>query len=652
MEFSIPNIGTNTILDPFTYFPFPLPIVDANPDFNKRLVCGFNLGTSNFLPGEIGATGCGLYSILSTMVFYDTDASNGDPFLFPSGNPDFFAILSNTSPGLEELSSPAFIIGNSSELINFLNRVNNFSNYLIWQGDKQGRTDPLASQIGNDYSEISKFLKNYLFYGAYTGAQNVDVNNDGLINFFDVDNDLTGNGITGAFGFAKATGEGTDVSPRDGFASRAGIELYSILHYLKYGGIAILAGSWKDLYVLRNKKITVGPFPDLEIESLDVIPSGIDCFVTLEGGSMLTGVNDTNNNTDDGMIYGGAYYSADPTIGATVYNLTQGLLPEYLGNTFAGNGYRGNLFSCILAESNDPDPIPIFHSGLSGTSFGYKQIFEDSPESANRHPSTNGINFQYRRKPISLNYNTNPGTTFGILNNNQIQRLCCVAGKTLEKFYWTTNGTETGEIVGGGEDGSFWIPKLDVIEFVGSLNLVKQQSSSGKIFESNIGPSFPIPTSQFAIASPIISITSDRYSVNSSDLQTLIPKRINFLAREGYFPTDLVGFTGESFVARNRRNVETVYSFVYKTALDVLNQFTGNFLNTNETRSAVVTTLQEKYNQVSLNNYLRIPYQIQCDSNNNSFSSPTLNVDITIAPKQTNIPGGSVPPLRFRVTGG
>ena len=83
-----------------------------------------------------------------------------------------------------------------------------------------------------------------------------------------------------------------------------------------------------------------------------------------------------------------------------------------------------------------------------------------------------------------------------------------------------------------------------------------------------------------------------------------------------------------------------------------MSQFTGNFINNTGTRACVVSQVRNRYDAVSFNSYLRVPYTIQCDNGNNINGSPVLNVDINIAPKQTNIPSGGGLPIKIRITTG
>jgi hypothetical protein len=653
-----PGTNSNAIPSAFDHFPMPEGSPPLNQTGENKLVCGFVLGTST----TTGTTGCGLYAILraaydnlvNTAAIASGDSNNNLFF----NNLDCFAL----PPGELQTKNPIFIISDLFTLRSSMNELHNNINYLIFRVD-YNRTDPsgnatfpfqgqfLAATNPNSVRQYN-FYTNYLFYGSYTGAENVNPGQP----FVGTDlplGDLMGNGITAAFSFANPKGDGV-FNPGDGFISRAGLELFALYNYLKYGGIAVIASSYEDLYKIKDKEILSPDYLDPEQVGTrySIVPNGLDCILTLDNTSMLTGVNNTNNSNDDGMVYGGAYYGANTTDGLTIYNLTQGLLPEYLGNSFCGNGFRGNIFSSILEQEKNPDTLMIFHAGLSGVSFAYSQDFLDQPELGFRHPSTDGIQFLYRQRVTNSNFNSNPGLTLGTLNTNQLQRLCCVPGVNNYRFYWTVDGVQNGTVVGGGPDGTLWVPCLHVVEFVGLLNWVKDVPFSGQIFESNIGQEYRVPIVGFLPLPPNQKVSSTQYSVSGTEYNTLIPKRLNVLSQQGYFPTDLVGATGSSFVIRNRRNAETLYSFAYKKALEVVNLFIGsNFINNTETRNRVIEDIQIEYETVSLNRYLRNPYTIICNTSNNTPGSSKLTVEVTITPKITQFPGGGIP-LRFKLTGG
>lgn len=644
------DIGSDSS-NPSAFFNFPQPsVINPSTSGENKLACGFNLGTSN----TNGTTGCGLYAILraayDNLIDPAAAASGSGPTNLFFNNLDCFAL----PPSEFSTANPIFVISDGGTLISALNELHNHINYLIFRVD-YNRTDPSPVPQFNTTGElISQNLKavrqynfytNYLFYGSYSGENSVNPNSAEVFAGVFPPGDLRGNGITAAFAFSSVSGDGT-IDPRQGHASRAGIELFTILNYLKYSGIAVIAGSYEDLYKIKDKQI-LSP-PELDPEAIGqqflIVKNGLDCILTLENTSMLTGVNATSSSNDDAMIYGGGNYAASNSTGLTIYNLTQGLLPENLGNSFCGNGFRGNLFSSILAKNEDPDTFMIFHAGLSGLNFAYGQNFEDTPENAFRHPSTDGFSFLYRERSTNSNFNASPSVVSGVLNNNQIQRLCCVTGKTLYRFFWTENGVPNGTVIGGGDDGSLWIPCLDLVEFVGMLNWVKDGSVSGQLFESNIGSEYQIPPITFLPQPPVEKTSSTRYSTDGTEYTTLTQKRINVLSTSGYFPSDLVGTTGTVILLRNRRNVENIYSFAYVKAKEAVNLFTGgNFINNTETRQQVINEITAKYEAVSFNEYLKSPYEIICNNSNNSSSNSQLTVEVRIKPKVSPIPGSGLP---------
>jgi hypothetical protein len=630
------TLGNGT-LNAFNFFPTPAQVTEPSQDRNKRFVCGFVMGSAN--PSSGSGTGCGLFAAINKI---------SDPF--GSGDVAGLNILASTT----EFFNPhtlggviinAYVIDSISSLKTILNKINNNINLGLWNIDPSRTVSPGPNPTNQ---ALYTSLTENLYFGAYTGKNNVDPNQDG---FADQTADWMGNGITAAFGFSSVSTPDTDLAQiigNDGAASRAGVELYALLHFLKYGGVAVIAPRYHELSLIKDgfRYPSSSGFPlDPERNNIGALFNnrGLDAIVTLEGGSMLTGVGLTGNQTNDAMIYGGAYYEGAGALGQ-VYNRTQGLLPEHLGNTFAGLVYKGNIFSSIVTDILSPSYLQIFHAGLSGTSFGYQQEFGADPATVGvfRHPSTDGRPFNFRKKTTSISYPGNPnasvtGLTGGILNSNQLNSLVCVGGRTLTKTWWTTTGTPQGAVVGGGADGSYWIPKLDVIEFAGSMNTALQQTTGNYMLSSNIGGSIPVSD---GVPNMAQLITSTRYSSTSFELlEDLAAKRINTICSNSptHFPTDYVGATGAigtpNTTLLNRRYAQAIHGYAYQTAFRVLDEIVGtNVVNNSATRAQVVTAITDAYNSSNFNSYLRENYVITCDTTNNSNNSTMLTVGITVKP--------------------
>lgn len=613
----------NGILNAFDFFPTPAQVVQPSSDNNKRFVCGFVMGSAS--PANISGTGCGLYALIKKT----NDSLLGTQTQIEQ-NLEYFKIN-------VDVQNDVYVFTSRQGLINVVNKINNLANLILFTSDPSRTATATATNAG-----LFNSLNQNLFFGAYTGKQNIDSNDDGV-----EDGDLMGNGITAAFGFSSITTPDTDLAQiigNDGAASRAGLELYALLNYLKYGGVAVLAARYLDLAAIKNgfRYPTLAGLPlDPNLNGLGALFNnrGLDAIVTLEGGSMLTGVGLTGNATNDAMIYGGAFYGGTGQIGS-VYNRTQGLLPEHLGNTFGGTSYRGNIFSSIITDISSPSYLQIFHAGLSGTSFGYQQEFGDDPKTVGvfRHPSTDNLPFFYRRRFPTASYPgslTSPGITSGVLNEFQLNSLVCVGGRTLTKTWWTTTGTQQGEVVGGGADGSYWIPKLDVIEFAGSMNRAFQNTQGTYMLSSNIGAGNPVVDS---IPNAAQRITSTRYGERSTELLIdLAAKRINTICSNNpaYFPTDYMGTTGPiaSATILSRRYVQAIYGYAYTSAFNIVNGIVGgNVVNDNATRANVVSAIDDEYRSSSFRSYLREDYTITCNSSNNNNNSSTLIVDITVKP--------------------
>jgi hypothetical protein len=613
----------------FDFFPTPSQVVEPSSEISKRLICGFVLGSQNNT-STIG-TGCGLYPFLNRQRY---GLGNIAGILERSNDVIEITTASNS------IQNPVYMILSSNGLISVLNSVNNTVNAILYAMDPNSPNQSSVS-FPSTLKGLFNFYNEYLFAGAYTGFANVDPNSNG--NFDSTNGDFLGNGITEAFGLSPVTGE--EISnlggANDCYASRAGMELFALLNYLKYGGIAVVASCWEDLYKVKDSLQVPGDIANAI--GFETFPKSIDCFVDLSGGSMLTGVNNRSNSTNDMMIYGGVSYAASSGIGLT-YSITQGLTPEYLSNSFGGATFIGNVFASILAKSTLPQYYTIFHAGLSGTTFGIQQEFTDANgENLNlafRHPSTDGIPFTYRRRTSSLNYNSNLGTTGGVLNDNQLNNLCCVSGKTWYKTFWTTTGDSTGTPVGGGPDGSYWVSCLDVIEFVGSLNRVCQ-NGNGLLFNTNIGSSNPIVFADVAST----TVSSIRYPDRAEELLEILgAKRINTLAQNSpfYFPIDYVGATGSvnnpnTTSLLNRRYIQSIYGYAYTKALSIATTFSGS-LNDATTRQQVTSSITDAYNSVNLNSFLRENFIVTCNGTNNpSNSSTVLNINISIKPNASII---------------
>lgn len=644
----------NGTLNAFDFFPTPAQVTEPSQDRNKRFVCGFVMGSA--APNNDTGTGCGLYALINK-----TDrALIASPEALTQ-NSEFFT-LQNVSGA----ASNIYVFNSMQGLINIVNKINNLVNLTLFIPDPNKNTSFFTGR-----PSLFNSLNENLFFGAYTGKQNIDPDDDGQINASIAD--FLGNGTTAAFGFSSISTPDTELAGiigTDGAASRAGVELYALLHYLKYGGVAVIASRYADLDLIKNGFRYPTGIPGLPLDPESNAEGalfnnrGLDAIVTLEGGSMLTGVGLTGNQTNDAMIYGGAFYEGAGALGQ-IYNRTQGLLPEHLGNTFAGLVYRGNIFSSVVTNIDSPSYLQIFHAGLSGTSFGYQQEFGDSPATVGvfRHPSTDGLNFTYRRKTTNVSYPGNPNTsvnglTSGILSSNQLNSLVCVGGRTLTKTWWTTTGTQQGTVVGGGADGSYWIPKLDVIEFAGSMNPVFQQTEGNYMLSSNIGGGNPISD---GVQGAAVRLTSTRYTATSFELLAdLGAKRINTICLSeqsgSFFPTDYVGATGAVNVTNttllNRRYTQAIHGYAYQTAFGIVETIVGtNVVNTPATRQQIVSQIDDAYRSSSFSSYLREAYVIQCDQNNNQNNSSTLNVAINIKPANFTIgsPIGNVPVASFNI---
>ena len=243
----------NGFPDAFGFFPFPNQLYfNPSGDPNKRLVCGFNLGSNSVN----GSTGCGLYAILNAANTWllETIDEVGSHRIFNSI--EFFALPTSTLG----TKNTIFVISNLGNLLVAISQIHNLVNLLIFSCD-YNRQDPRIANPGDPPQTVGQVLAtslttvqnhnfyiNNLFYGVYTGAEAVNPGQPEIQTSLELPlGDLTGNGLTAAFGFSSVTGEGAQGNVNDGFASRAGVELFALANYMKYGGVAIIASSWDDL---------------------------------------------------------------------------------------------------------------------------------------------------------------------------------------------------------------------------------------------------------------------------------------------------------------------------------------------------------------------------------------------------------------------
>jgi hypothetical protein len=590
----------------------------ANPDdLTTRLTCGMQLG---YATSSSGLTGAGLYNILNGMFVLENsrvrDLPNSlqlsEKFVFGK---NFFKVTSG--------SSHVIVIRDLTTLLANLDILHNNIATLISDFDDQN-----AGYIANGGDQtyfpatdglIFNNLKNYIFPNSYPANGYTDVTNQKNPSA------PRGNGITGAFVI-------WDQGSSQWQLSRAGVELTTLVNYLSYGGIAVVAPSWTALNNFRNtnapRNATETGFNSFEFDvNGDFIVSdyvgNIECAITLDMGGALERRGITSGDNRD--IYAGLQYTYAT---GNSFGFAYGLTASQITNLFSAPLARSTFFNTLYASPTAVyKDVPVIHAGLSGASISLEQNTLTSDLSftdVHRYPGLNGLE---SLRPTSTS--SAAGLTSYTLTTEDLDKLICVIGKK----HKIVNSTYFGDPLKGNQ--------IDLVtplvgDVAGLLQKNKQNSEVGLY-----GP--PIGPVNGRIANASFIEPSIDPSPDNSVATLLRSKKINFVYEDvnaGYFlATELVGATASitgNIDANSRFGIAWLKRAVRRDVASYLQGLvdSGTFVNNESNRSLVVkniTPIVQGYaNPYFDPNYTPI---IQCDGSNNSNNSTTLTVSITVKPK-------------------
>ena len=604
---TVPNNPFTDFIDTVSgNFESEVPPSDPTKASMTAISCGamtINTGTPL---NPRGVTGCGLFPLLYLAQFSNVPDTTLPNTLLTSAGPSV--------DGVYDLQNLVFYFRTPAGFIGYLNRIHNNINRIIasWlplQIDNQGYGlgDGIGPAQGIQSSNqasrnIFLFLRDTYLPGSYTG------NTAGELPSADAEvtpinaPDYKGNGITGAF----VVYDNTNTGP---VLSRTGIEFYTCLNCLSYGGSILIGADYSTL----DDLIPGALFAGYEATAM----------MTLDMASYIDGQGITSGNNR--AVYGGLQYSY---ASGNTYNLCHGSTAQFLNNTYANVVKRNNVVNALLDPGNvTRTNFVIIHAGLSGSDYSLLQNSSDTNQTYSdvyRYPGLDGLQSQYQ------NILGVAGLTSYALTPSQLQRTFCVMGKK-RKTIITNNFSPTGTL-------TLEIPLVS--DVAGAMHRAKVQNNS---YVSVAGTAYSKVLN-------VDSITPSSPSQNWQFASTLKNKRINFyqFGQDGYYlATDFVGATGTNPTVNDRIGVTSLVEAVKNIATNTVQQYTSN-ANTSSVwssaRIAVINAIQantaimnalDTAGSKSLNN------NVICDNTNNSTASTILTVDITIYPKSTFIPEGT-----------
>lgn len=604
---TVPNNPFTDFIDTVSgNFESEVPPSDPTKALMTAISCGLYSRTNGTPLNPVGITGCGLYPLLDIAISSGLAELSLPVPSNANGTPSADAVF------ITDLK--AFYFRTPSAFIGYLNRIHNNINAIIactlpGTIDSQGfgLTDLAFNQGINTGAVASRnvfnFIRNIYLPGAYTG------NTGGELPSSDPElppvnaPDYKGNGITGAF----VVYDNQNTGP---VLSRTGIEFYTCLNYLSYGG-SILIGSNYNLLDDNLLNFFNGYNPG--------------AIISLDMASYIDGQGITSGNNR--AVYGGLEYSY---ASGNTYNLCHGSTAEFLNNTYANVVVRNNIVNALLDPGNvTRTDFVVIHAGLSGADYSLLQNSSATNQTyadVYRYPGLDGLQSRYQ------NILSVAGLTSYALTPSQLQRTFCVIGKK-KKTIQTNNFSPTGTL-------TVEIPLVS--DVAGAMHRAKVQNN---FYVSVAGPSY----------SKVLNVDSITPASPSNSWQfasTLKNKRINFYqsGTDGYYlATDFVGATGINPTVNDRLGVPTLITAVKTIAENAVQPYAST-TNSSSTwasaRLAVINGIQanaaimsalDTAGSKSLNN------NVVCDGTNNNTASNVLTVEITIYPKSTFIPGGASP---------
>lgn len=563
-------------------------------DFTKRAVIAISAGNFTISPtspnstvaAARGLTASGLYGLLKIV---DTAKVPGT-LLFPG--------LSNDRRTARDLTTDTFVYDTPADFINHLNSIHNNINNIIRQfipASSWNSVDvelvPEAPVSSISTTNAFNFVNNIFFPGSYTG--NTSTAQLPFPNPTDLEADVVGNGITGAFTTMNTANQ-------EYYLSRTGIEFYTVLTALAYGAKVIVGGNYSML-------ATFGAAPAM---------TNIDAFITLDMSTYLDGQGITSASSDSRLVYGGSENAY--ALGNT-FNYAHGLTAQWLNSIYTEITKRNNLVLSALDDNASPNSASayIIHAGLSGADISIAQnSVTNTFDDVYRYPGFNGQASLYQNV-----VNTAGLTAYTLIEEPYLNRLMCVMGKKRRDIKSTNFGHPTTNIL------RLEIPL--VADVAGSIQRAKATNS---IYQSSVGSPNSTVLNVDTITPTIIS--------NSSNATKLKQRRVNFYVQgsNGFLlSTDFVGATSQVSLIGDRIGVTSMKRVITQLTQVILDNFVSqNILNDDTNRSTIVTAIKNAINNNSALNASLFTDNTTVVVNQVTSNDTLITVDVTFYPRQAS----------------
>ena len=620
----------------------------TNPD--KLFTCGFQFGYSDPNINNPGVTASGLMAILNGLYFSNivSDQIINTPtwaamFGLPSEQivfDDCFYCVSD--PDTQRL---IWVIRGPRGKETLLRNLDSLHAHIAGM---IALIDPVNSPYMGDlllesildyniHVDIFNRFKNFNFIDSYQTRASDNLNYQNATS--PKDNGLglySGNGITKLFVL-----EDQDIDKWQ--LSRAGVELKILIDYLNYGGVAVIAPTWKTLLNFKTSlKIPISMQSDVRLaaEALGYPTTGwfndssifcgpLEAVVSLENGGLIErrhtmpGYGTTGSNR---VAYACQPYTYKNT--GLSAGLLYGLTGSELLNVYANPNEKGSFLSTFMDDqiAGVYKNIPIFHSGFSGTDLSLNQSVENI-SSMYRYRGLDGFT---GLKPESTSSSAGL-TTYQLLddsNYNGLNRLFCVFGKNVSDM----SISAIRLFFGNAKTFTMSIPAISDAVGKYAYNKTFKSDLEGGVFSSPLG---------VVEGSVLNGQIIPHVSFITPNANLLRSQRINFFDfdRFGQFGTrfflaaEFTGATGANPNAPDRFSTMWLVRTLKEDIINGLAQFSG------QVKSQVQTQILTTTNSIITTKYARylLPeskggWSVEWTAANNN--NPTVVfLRITIKPK-------------------
>ena len=622
----------------------------ANPNLqivNKLFTCGFQLGYSDENISYPGATASGFMAVLNA-ISYAANAPDqitnssiwtamftqpSDRFIF---NENFYFVnepqtnriiwIIRGRGGAEILLQNLNVLhANIAGLIAAIDPANSpeMSNLSIESPD-----------IYENYVAAFNRFKNFTFIGSYQTGANDSANYSSANS-----GNYSGNGITQFFVLS-------DQDQSKWQLSRAGVELQVLLNYLNYGGIAVVAPTWKSL-LNYNLSLNIAPSIKFLVETsaqnmgygvqegvsnVGLFSNNLEAVVSLENGGLIErrhtiagyGITGSNRVSYASQLY---TYKNSGVSAALIYGLTG----SELLNVHSNPNDKGSFLSTFMDNeiSGIYSNIPIFHSGFSGTDLTINQRFTDI-NSVYRYCGLDGIS---GLKPESTSIDAGL-TTYQLVddeNYDSLNRLFCIFGKNakempesaLNLFYPSSKG----------QNLIVKVPAISDVVGILAYNKAFKSNTEGGLFSSPLGISDGRVLN--GTIEPIVKYTS-------TTANTLRTRRINFFDYDVYgsgnrhfLASEFTGATGQNPNNTDRFSTLWLIRTIRDNIISVLTSTYSNLVKSTVKEQIIAETdsiIQNNYSQYLLSK-TQGGWLVEWPEALNASSLTVVYLNITIKPK-------------------